>query len=127
MSKAATREYTVGMRKRYRAMMTKRAKGKVLDEFCETTTLERKHAIKVLRSLHEPLRKAGRMAVYPGAADALRRIWLLFDQPCSKLLHPVLASYTASYGHEQQDAHDNRGDPLTCGGKARRGEARDRR
>jgi len=97
MSKAATREYTVGMRKRYRAMMTKRAKGKVLDEFCETTTLERKHAIKVLRSLHEPLRKAGRMAVYPGAADALRRIWLLFDQPCSKLLHPVLASYTASY------------------------------
>ena len=68
MSKAATREYTVGMRKRYRAMMTKRAKGKVLDEFCETTTLERKHAIKVLRSLHEPLRTAGRMAVSRGVA-----------------------------------------------------------
>lgn len=97
MSKEATKEYTVRMRERYRAMRTKRARGRVLDEFCETTQLERKHAIKVLRSLSEPLRKAGRKAVYIGAADVLRKIWVLFDQPCSKLLHPVLGSYVASY------------------------------
>jgi transposase InsO family protein len=97
MSKEATKEYTTRMRERYRVMRTKRAKGRVLDEFCETTKLERKHAIKVLRSLSEPLRKAGRKAVYIGAADVLRKVWLLFDQPCSKLLHPVLASYVASY------------------------------
>ena len=93
----ATKEYTVRMRERYRVMRSKRAKGRVLDEFCETTKLERKHAIKVLRSLSEPLRKAGRKAVYIDAADVLHKIWLLFDQPCSKLLHPVLASYVASY------------------------------
>jgi hypothetical protein len=97
MSKEATKEYTVRMRERYRAMRNKRAKGKVLDDFCETTKLERKHAIKVLRSLSEPLRKAGRKPVYTGAADVLHQIWLLFDQPCSKLLQPVLASYLTSY------------------------------
>jgi len=98
MSKTATKEYTVRMRQRYKAMRTKRAKGMVLDEFCETTELERKHAIKVLRSQAEPLRPAGRKAVYTGAVvEVLKRIWLLFDQPCSKLLHPVLPSYAASY------------------------------
>ena len=97
MSKPATTEHTVGMRKRYRAMTTKRARGMALDEFCETTALGRKHAIKVLRSVHEPLRRAGRKPVFVGAADVLRQIWLLFDQPCSKLLHPVLGSYAASF------------------------------
>ena len=97
MSKSATAEYTVMMRKRYLAMMTKRAKGRVLDEFCEATKLGRKHAIKVLRSLVAPLRTAGRKSVYSGAVEVLRKIWLLFDQPCSKLLHPVMASYVASY------------------------------
>ncbi len=97
MSRAATKEYILLMRKRYMAMRTKSAKGKVLDEFCETTDLERKHAIKVLRSTTEPLRPAGRKSVYDGAAETLREIWLLFDQPCSKLLHPVLGSYIESY------------------------------
>jgi transposase InsO family protein len=97
MSRAATKEYILLMRKRYGVMETKRAKGKVLDEFCETTGLERKHAIKVLRSTAEPLRPAGRKPIYDGATEALREIWLLFDQPCSKLLHPVLESYVESY------------------------------
>ena len=97
MSKTATKEYMTKTRERYRAMTTKRAKGKVLDEFCATTHLERKHAIKVLRSLYEPFRKVGRRAVYSVVTDVLKKIWLLFDQPCSKLFHPVLASYVASF------------------------------
>jgi hypothetical protein len=97
MSKEATKEYTIMMRKRYRVMKTKRAKGVVLDEFCQTTSLNRKHAIKVLRSQTEPLRQAGRKSTYTGIVSDLKSIWLLFDQPCSKLLHPVLASYVASY------------------------------
>ncbi len=84
MSKTATKEYMAKTRERYRAMTTKRAKGKVLDEFCETTHLERKHAIKVLRNLYEPFRKVGRKAVYSIVTDVLKKIWLLFDQPCSK-------------------------------------------
>jgi hypothetical protein len=59
--------------------------------------LGRKHVIKVLRRLREPLRKAGRQAVYRETAGVLKQIWLLFDQPCSKLLHPVLGSYVDSY------------------------------
>ncbi len=94
MSKQTTAEYIMRMRGRYRAMLTKHARGRLLDEFCATTQLERKHAIKVLRSLHVPLRKAGRKPVYAGAATVLRQLWLLF---ASKLLHPVLASYVASY------------------------------
>lgn len=101
MSKEATKEYTIMMRKRYLAMKTKRAKGVVLDEFCQTTDLSRKHAIKVLRSQREPLRSAGRKPRYIGAVDTLKSIWLLFDQPCSKLLHPVLASYVSSYEKHQ--------------------------
>ena len=97
MSKSTTREYTLQMRERYGAMKTKIAKGRVLDDFCATTRLSRKHSIKVLRSNAEPLRAAGRKAEYAGASDALKAIWLFFDQPCSKLLHPVLASYVASY------------------------------
>jgi hypothetical protein len=97
MSKAATKEYVVRMRERYGRMVRKRAKGRVLDEFCATTGLERKHAIKVLRSRREPLRATGRKAIYHVVGDALRKLWMTFDQPCSKLLHPVMASHMASY------------------------------
>ncbi len=97
MSKQATKEYTEKMRERYQAMLTKKAKGRILDDFCETTGLERKHAIKVMRSRQELLRPAGRTAVYAGAEAALAKIWMMFDQPCSKLLYPVLESYLASY------------------------------
>ena len=97
MSKQTTAEYTMRMRGRYQTMLTKVARGRLLDEFCATTQLERKHAIKVLRSCQVLTRQAGRKPVYLGAAAVLRQIWLLFDQPCSKLLQPVLASYVASF------------------------------
>lgn len=98
MSKSATREYIERMRGRYRAMKTKRAKGSVLDDFCATTELERKHAIKVLRSRKGPLRRSGRKAVYGRAvAQALEKIWLLAAQPCSKLMHPIMDCYVSSY------------------------------
>ena len=48
MSKSATDEYVGRTRQRYRAMNTKLAKGRGLDEFCETSGYERKHAIKLL-------------------------------------------------------------------------------
>lgn len=97
MSKGATREYTMRMRERYGKMTTKVAKGRVLDEFCATAALGRKHAIKTLRSVREPLRASGRKPVYAEARKALARIWIMFDQPCSKLLHPVMAQYVSSY------------------------------
>jgi len=98
MSKEATKEYVLRIRERYMCMKTKRAKGRVLDEFCGTTELERKHSIKVLRAGKEPLMKSGRKPVYgPEVADILKKIWLEASQPCSKLMHPVLECYVASY------------------------------
>ena len=98
MSKEATKEYILRVRERYMGMKTKRAKGRVLNEFCETTELERKHSIKLLRGRKEPLMKSGRKPVYgPDVADVLKKIWLEANQPCSKLMHPVLACYLTSY------------------------------
>ena len=97
MSKETRREYTLRMRERYTGMRTKRARGRMLDEFCATLGLTRKHAIRVVRGNGDPLRRAGRKAVYGHAAEALKGVWLLFDQPCSKLLHPVMASRVSAY------------------------------
>lgn len=98
MSKNATREYIVRMRGRYQAMKSKKAKGRVLDDFCATTELGRKHAIKVLRGSAEPLRRSGRKATYgPDAAEALKDIWIEAAQPCSKLMRPIMSCYVSSY------------------------------
>ena len=98
MSKEATREYVVRTRIRYGAMTGRRAKGRVLDEFCATTGLERKHAIKVLRAPGDPPRRRGRQPTY-GAEDykALRGIWKEAEMPCSKLMKPVMGGYVESY------------------------------
>lgn len=102
MSKTATKEYVVRMRQRYRAMKSKRAKGRILDDFCATTELERKYAIKLLRSALEPLRKRGRKAVYGAAvAESLHQIWLQAVQPCSKLMNPMMDVYVNSYEKRQ--------------------------
>ncbi len=98
MSKEATKEYVLRIRDRYDAMKNRMAKGRALDDFCATTGLERKHAIKVLRGRTEPLRRSGRKPVYgPAVAEALKGIWLAASQPCSKLMHPVLDCYVRSY------------------------------
>ena len=98
MSRAATKEYVLKMRERYGVMRNKKAKGRVLDEFCATTDLGRKHAIKVLRARGEPLRRSGRKPVYGlDVAEALKGIWLAAGQPCSKLMRAVLGCYVMSY------------------------------
>lgn len=107
MSIEATREYTMRMRFRYRRAKTKAVKGRLLDEFCETTAVTRKHAIKVLVSDRDPLRPAGRKSEYENATEDLKKIWLMFDQPCSKLLRPVMGSYVESY-----ERHEGPLDPL---------------
>jgi len=45
MSKEEKESYFGVMRRRYAVMRTKRARGRVLDEFCGMTGLTRKHAI----------------------------------------------------------------------------------
>ena len=98
MSQDARDEYVERLRYRYGKMRTKKAKSRLLDEFCSTLELSRKHAIKVLNSDSAGLKRRGRRPRYgPDVADALKAIWLAADQPCSKLLHPVLDCYVQSY------------------------------
>ena len=98
MSRETRRELIIRTRVRYRWMKAKRAKGRVLDELCETLEIGRKHAIKVLNSDAQPLRNAGTKPVY-GAAEreVLQAVWLAFGQPCGKRLAPVLEDYLRSY------------------------------
>ncbi len=98
MSKEATKEYVERMRERYMSMKTKKAKGRILDDFCGTTELERKHAIKVLRAGTGLFQRVGRKPNYgPEVTKALKDIWLAAHQPCSKLMHPVMDCYVKSY------------------------------
>jgi hypothetical protein len=99
MSKSATEEYVKVTKKRYRAMKSKRAKGRVLDEFCESSGYDRKHAIKLLNGkAGNRQERAGRKAVYSNDVKVvLKELWTMSDQMCSKLLKPVMDLYLESY------------------------------
>ena len=99
MSKPATTEYVERTRERYRAMTTRLAKGRVLDDFCETTSYERKHAIKLLNG-QAGCRKQppGRKPTYDEEVkEPLKKIWMMSDQMCSKLLKAIMPVYVRSY------------------------------
>lgn len=49
MTRVTVHEYAAALRPRYRAAR-KGSKGKILDEFCRTTGMHRKAAIRLLRS-----------------------------------------------------------------------------
>ncbi|MFQ3168114.1 MAG: hypothetical protein ACI8QI_000652, partial [Limisphaerales bacterium] len=51
MSKKSRREYTEKMRMRYQQMTGKRARSKLLDEYCEVTGHDRKYTNKLLLRL----------------------------------------------------------------------------
>ena len=78
-------------------MRTKRARGRVLDEFCATTGLSRKHAIKALSPARRPLVRRG---CPPGGTREdlalLVRLWKLSDMMCGKLLKAVIGLYLDS-------------------------------
>ena len=99
MSKSATEEYVRVSRSRYRAMKNRRAKGRILDEFCQTSGYERKHAIKLLNGKAGRRQvRAGRKAMYSDDVKVvLKELWSMSDQMCSKLLKPVMSLYMESY------------------------------
>jgi len=95
-------KYVAIMRRKYAAMSTKLAKGRVLDEFCEMTGLNRKHAIKKLNKRAGKAKKRGRRS--DGTKEGLEllvKIWRLSDMLCGKLLKPVLPMYLDSIGKWQ--------------------------
>ncbi len=80
-------EYAEAVRPRYRRA-GKEERGRILDEFCQTTGYHRKSAVRLLnRRIARPVGRRGRTAVYgPAVAEALRRVWVASDRLCSKRL-----------------------------------------
>ena len=75
------------MRRRYAQMHTKKARGRILDDFCVITGLSRKHSIKVLGAKKGQSRRRGCPSGDTKVGTALWvRLWRLSDMLCSKLL-----------------------------------------
>ena len=93
MTRLTLYEYATTLRPRYR-QAGKGGKGLILDEFCQTTGLHRKAAIRLLgrgRRLAAVPKKMGRPRRYgPEVTGALVRVWEAGDRMCGKLLVAVL-------------------------------------
>ena len=86
-------------RRRYAQVVGRRARGVWLDEFCATSGLERKHAIKQLSARRKPDARRGAPRRYtPGSRRLLAGIWRLSGKLCGKLLVAVLRAYVDSLG-----------------------------
>jgi len=85
-------EYAKAIRERYRKA-PKEGKGKILDEFTQTTGLHRKAVIRLLNRIDQspPKQRSGRPRQYGSeVAEALKTIWEASDRLCSKRLKPFL-------------------------------------
>jgi hypothetical protein len=88
-------------------------KSQILNEFCELTGHDRKHAIKLMAG-RTGIRKRppGRKKTYGKEVSGyLRAIWKWADYPCSKLLAAMLAEwlkyYEEKFGRCQQNVHQS--------------------
>lgn len=91
MSSGAVEEYAEAVRGRYR-VASRKEKQRILDEFCETTGMHRKAAIRLLNRKRGPsLKRPGRPRRYgPEVAEALVKVWEVGDRMCGKLLAAVM-------------------------------------
>jgi len=92
MTRSSIREYTEAVRGRY-VRVSKKEKGKILDEFTKVIGCHRKATIRLLRRGNQLRRnkKRGRPRQYGAVvAGALRVAWEATDRLCSKRLHPFL-------------------------------------
>lgn len=104
MSQKSKIEYLEKMRFRYQGR-GREGKSRLLDELVEVCGYQRKYAIKLMkqpagRSLGKP-EKRGRKPVY-GAEErkVLKGVWLAANQPCGKLLKPMVSIWLPHYERE---------------------------
>ena len=97
MTRVTVHEYAAALRPRYRAAR-RRDKGKILDEFCQTTGLHRKAAIRLLTKESRPKAvRRGRPRKYgPEVIEPLLHLWEMGDRMCGKLLAAVMADLLAA-------------------------------
>ena len=93
------REYLAAIRQRY-IQASREEKGLILREFCEVCEYHRKHAIRLLNQRKRgPTKRPGRKPLYRSREllMALKRIWLVSDQMCSKRLVAAIPLWLPFY------------------------------
>ena len=97
MTRLTVHEYAGALRPRYRAAR-KGVKKRILDEFCQTTGMHRKAAIRLLGRPRQPrLVGRGRPRRYgPEVTAALVKLWEVGDRMCGKLLASVIPDLVAA-------------------------------
>ena len=102
MSKEEKSHYLSIMRRRYAHMRTKKARGRVLDDFCALTGLSRKHSIQTLSPQKLQSKRRGcPSGGTPEGTGLLIHLWELSDMLCSKLLVVVIPELLRSMRHHQ--------------------------
>lgn len=91
MTRQGVVEYADAIRGRY-GTAGRKEKQRILDEFCETTGMHRKAAIRLLNSRSAPVaERRGRPRRYGAeVGEALVKVWEVGDRMCSKLLVAVM-------------------------------------
>jgi len=92
MTRGSIREYIEALRWRY-LRVSKKEKGRILDEFTQVAGYHRKSAIRRLRRDNEPKpgKRRGRPRCYGIAVvQTLKVAWEATDRLCSRRLHPFL-------------------------------------
>ena len=103
MSQSTRDEYLEKMRNRYRRYTGKEARSKLITEFCEVTTHERKYAIKLLSRQRGPGRKSpskkrGVDKTYgKEVVEVIYVIWRHSEQPCGKRLKTMIKQWLPYY------------------------------
>lgn len=91
------RAYLSEIRLRYRNS-TKKQKTLILNEFCEICGYSRKYAIRILKGEVTPRsKKPGPKPRYSEAIEALKELWLLMGQMCSKKMKAALPLWLPFY------------------------------
>lgn len=76
-------------------------KSRILDEFCQICTYQRKYAIRKLNqtSRHKKKKKPGRISIYaqPEVLNVIKTIWFATDQMCGKRLVAAIPEWLPHY------------------------------
>ncbi len=91
MTRSALDEYAAVVRPRYRAAR-KAEKTRILDEFCRTTGMHRKAAVRLLnrKTRPKPVDRGRRKRYGQELVEVLVHLWEVSDRLCGKLLKPVI-------------------------------------
>ena len=132
MSRTSIKEYLRRMQEDYLGEWNRRKRGRLLDEACRVTGLERKYVNKVLLGHREYRERKGRGKGYtPAAAALLVQAWEGAGCPCAKYLKSGIGKLLEDLGELQnvreEDARQVRGMSASTMERILRGKPRSAR